>query len=398
MQDNDAEDLFPRDTISEPVVHQERAPEPWHKPRKHWIRQEQWGVLVENFVKDKRLALDGRPFRYLTLPGRYLLDIRVLHTICEKHGVNLRFLGFDSSRRSDSELDLSMDEVRHLSNIDKFSKVIPDKFEAIAQPRSMAYKAAEEFNGFDAINLDLCGSVADQEAGASNSVLTALGAIIELQTNRRTEPWLLFLTTRADQGTVVPSVMKKLLDVLHENIQKHAAFRDQISSLNAFDLSAFPVVGSRVPLSDDLGFVRAFGIGFAKWILKLSWEGWDVDMTKNAYYRVSREVPDMLSLAFQFNRKKISLEDSTGITGALPEKQKRKDSQVAAVSADERYERLANRFIGKMVNAVDIDEKLYNEEDLRERIIEANAKLLSMARFDYEEMITWGREVCWKPT
>jgi hypothetical protein len=110
-QDN-AEELFPQDFLDAAVPADraaKRTPEPWHKPRKHWIRKEQWGKLVGDLLGE--LMLDGRPFRYLTLPGRYLLDVRHLHDICAQKQVQLRFLGFDSSRKNDSERDLSMDEV-----------------------------------------------------------------------------------------------------------------------------------------------------------------------------------------------------------------------------------------------------------------------------------------------
>ena len=66
---------------------------PWHHPRKQFVRIKQWCAEVNRLIPMLGLA-QGDPFRYLTLPGNELLDVRALHGVVQSRGVTLRYTGF----------------------------------------------------------------------------------------------------------------------------------------------------------------------------------------------------------------------------------------------------------------------------------------------------------------
>jgi hypothetical protein len=394
----DAEDLVPVDLVPErePLpIEPVRQLKGWHKPRKQWIRSEQWGRLAGRLLDN--LSLDGRSLRYLTLPGRYLLDVRHLHGVCEQRGVRLKFLGFDTDRKDDPEITVSMDEVWRLPFIDKESEIKADRFEELCG-KTMAAQALHHFGHFDIINLDLCDSVASRDAGASGSSLDAIKSLIEWQSNHRKEPWYLFLTTRADRETVKSSVMKILLQVVHDNLQRNSDFQRAAADAELFDEDSIVGEINRIEtdaentatLLDD-EFMRAFGIGFSKWLLRLSLRAWKVKLGINACYRVGDEAqtPNMISLAFRFDSISEPIHD---VIGLAPVTRIARQS-VQTPSEDE----LAVLFLKRITKLIDVDELLHGDGELRERIVVANAELMAQARFDRQEVIDWGRSACWQP-
>ena len=394
----DGEDLFPRDAVAErePLLTEPgRQLKGWHKPRKQWVRSEQWGKLTGRLLDS--LNLDGRSLRYLTLPGRYLLDVRHLHGVCEKRRVRLKFLGFDSDRKDDPEITVSMDEVWRLPFIDKESDIKPDRFEELCG-KTMAAQSLHHFGHFDIINLDLCDSVASRDAGASGSSLDAIKSLVEWQSNHRKEPWYLFLTTRADREAVKPSVMAKLLQILHDNLQRNSAFQQAAADAQLFDEASVAAeiksiaadAEQTVTLLDDQ-FMRAFGIGFSKWLLGLSLHAWKVKLEINACYRVGEETqtPNMISLAFRFDSIPEPIHDATGLAPATPVT----DQSQRTLNEGQ----LAVLFLHRITKLIDVDALLHADETLREQIVVANADLMAQARFDRQEMIAWGRAACWQP-
>ena len=390
MEDQNGEDLFPKDNLFPVEVDaaDARGPAPWHRPRKHWIRKLQWGKLANDLIAE--LHFDGRPFRYLTLPGKYFLDVRHLHVICAARDIQLRFVGFDTDRSDEAETNISADEISRLSHIHPESEVLSDRIESLAQPRSLAYERIEKCGDFDVINLDLCDSVASREAGANGSALDAIVKMIMFQSGLRSVPWLLFLTTRSDRGTVKQSVMTKLLSVLKENMDRNAKFKNVATRHAVISETKLAMEAQGQAAMDDVEFMGAFGIGFSKWLLKVSLTAWKVEQQITACYRVFPQSasPDMMSLAFRFERNKSVIVDRTGIAPApSPQAQSTHDSEDV----------LAAQFIDGHRSVIDIDQVLYEDAYLRDEMINENADVMSQARFDREAMVEWGKQNCWCP-
>ena len=132
---------------------------PWHRPRKQYVRNHQWCHEIIRMVTET--APVGGVLKYLGLPGVDLLDLRHFHTaVCEPHQIDMRFLGFISgahpASKAQTELNISLDEVRRLPRIDPMSDVIGDNFARVANQTSLAFVRAHALGPYDVINLDLC--------------------------------------------------------------------------------------------------------------------------------------------------------------------------------------------------------------------------------------------------
>ena len=84
--------------------------------------------------------------------------------------------------------------------------------EQITLVTSVAYRRAQERAPFDVINLDLCGSVAQQPSMTERGAMQAIKNILDLQ-QKRAEPWLFFLTTRVDSEVIDLGVQAELIGV-----------------------------------------------------------------------------------------------------------------------------------------------------------------------------------------
>ena len=82
----------------------------WHKPRKQWIRKYQWLHEIGILLKGIKFR-DDRPLKYLSLPGDDLLDVRVLHELCVRQKLSLRYLGFSTKdpNKQGTQLNISID-------------------------------------------------------------------------------------------------------------------------------------------------------------------------------------------------------------------------------------------------------------------------------------------------
>jgi hypothetical protein len=114
--------------------------QPWHRPRKQFVRKEQWAVQLEALLD----ARGSKPevLRYLGLPGIDLLDLRHVHdVVCRPRSIQLAFLGFNSAISSNSdqqtEINISLDEVLRLPNVATQSKIIPDDIRRLSNPLSI---------------------------------------------------------------------------------------------------------------------------------------------------------------------------------------------------------------------------------------------------------------------
>ncbi len=383
-----AEDLFPRDVQirrAKPSVN--RKLEPWHKPRKQWIRTHQWASAVGRLMDD--LQLSDRPFKYLTLPGKDMFDIRVLHETCQQRGVTLKYLGFDTAR--DTNVNLAADEVDRLPFVHKGSAVYGDSVERVAEKGSLAHGHAAEYCGFDAINLDFCGSVGGAEAGGKDTSLAAIKSFLELQTAGRTEPWILFVTTRCNYGKVTQSVRSRLAKCIMDNSESSDGFRNRVTR-SPFCLDDDVLRKGQTgksSISNQL-HLYLFGVGIAKWLVRMSVDAWVTSAETSVMYRVRPDTPapDMLSLAFRFERVIVPIHDDTGLVPA---------AQGKTNTTRPTEEEMAIRVLEEYSGMTDIDVLLHEDSKLQNSMVQANARLMSQARYDFDTVVTWGRENCWQP-
>ncbi len=224
---------------SKSVSHISPAPakefKPWHKPRKQWMRLNQWIKETEALIPS--LRFDGRPLRYLSLPGEDMLDIRVMAKLCQKKALRLKCLGYDEgARRRTSQTEVSISRTEISAVIEPDSVIIADNLSVLKNIKSQGFKYVREHGPFDVINLDLCGAISCVNDPDNHQVLHNL---CEYQMQHSREKWLLFLTTRAEYEQVNVAHLPAYLKCLKNNADGNVAFGERLSKIAKWDISNY---------------------------------------------------------------------------------------------------------------------------------------------------------------
>ena len=358
--------------------------QPWHLPRKQWVREYQWAHSVEQLIQTGRITFtDNRPLRYLTLPGEDLLDIRVLHECCERIGRPLKFLGFDSSRSFD--LHVSEHEIASLPKIHGESFVRSEELSAIGIKDSHAGRALEAFGGIDVVNMDLCNSIARDALGSMESSFNSIARIIDHQSNTRTEPWLLYLTTRANLKSSNVDVLEQFANAVLLNA-KNAVFKKELSSRMQLPIESVHRLKTDQHKIPQREFVRLFYVGLSKWLLQLAQSGspkWRLAVGSVCSYRVYGHVPDMLSLTYRFDPVRIAVSDKTNI---LPK------SIACPKESAPTETTMALDMLKAFARLQDIDDVLRKDGKLYTKLLAKSEKLLKLARFDTDAYRAWAMQ------
>lgn len=352
---------------------------PWHKPRKQYVREKQWCYEVKKLIQSSR-PTDGI-LKYLGLPGLDLLDLRHFHAaVCDEHEVRLRFLGFNSSARprsaAQTELNISMDEVKRLPHVHPMSEVIGDNFALLANQRSIAFQKARELGPYDVINLDLCDGFGAQAPGAStNTYYDAVGSLLSLQA-RSANPWLLFLTTRADKPNINATVLQAFIDKYCSNLDECASFKAASQELFAIETREHVSQASNQPE----GLLQVFMTGLFKWLAGIALQHIPptaVEVCSTYGYRVERNSAneDLISLALKFTPTVTPAPDPLGL---------------AANNTNGPDEcTLATKALRRLAVRVDADQRLRDDGALMQSMTDATINLLTQARYDPEKYKEW---------
>lgn len=352
---------------------------PWHRPRKQYVRHHQWCHEVAKLITDKPPA-DG-VLKYLGLPGVDLLDLRHFHAaVCEAKGVNLRFLGFNSSAQPQSkahtELNISLDEVMRLPQVDPLSNVIGDNFARIANPKSIAFAKACELGPYDVINLDLCDGFGAQAPGTlDNSYYDAVNTLLSLQA-RTKAPWLLLLTTRADRPNINDKVLEALLGKYLANLTECPPFRE--ASRDHFEIETKEALAAAT--GTPAGLLPVFLTGLCKWFVALALQHQpptSVELRSAFGYRVEKgaEHEDLISLALKFTPTFAPARDALGLANP------------PAAGLDEGA--MATKALRRVAKRIDADKKLADDAELYQKMVDATVHLLGLARYDTEAYKVW---------
>ena len=361
--------------------------EAWHHPRKQFVRLNQWCREIRRLARGLNLP-QGTSFRYLTLPGDELLDVRAVQHVCKDQGIPLRFVGFNSvghDTPSQAELHLSRSEVLAMPNVDRFSVVLEDRLEAIANASTMAAARIRTEGPFNAVNLDLCNSIAQWPFESPKSTMAALQVLLDIQF-QSTKPWLLFLTTRVEPGTVAPENWSRFRRAIESNLDLSEDFNAALASLLGVDSGdlrrSLPSLCESEP--GEL-LLKMFCSGFGKWALRvLAAAAPSRHLTLlSAYYYRSGNNPNMLSLAFRCDTAPQPVVDPSAENLLLIAPGSGGTSEPAAAVA------LA-KAIGLLV---DLDSKLSADVGLRDSMIEKAGRLLKLARHDDGAYVAWAREL-----
>ena len=346
---------------------------PWHKPRKQFVRREQWSALLRRLYKNRG---PGDALRYLGLPGTDLIDLRYLHEqFCRDNNRSLCFLGFNTEAQSGSpahvELNVSLDEVRRLPNVDKQSAVLPDDFRLIANEDSIAWSRTVQLGPFDIVNIDLCDGLGSDVPQNDGSIYNAIARLMAFQA-RNSNPWLLLITTRIGRGMFNADAEQRLISHFRENIVNCAGFAEACEQLLESDVESIdPATCSQ----SDLLNLMIVAIG--KWLSKLVQTiiPTRVELASTQGYRVDPDASkeDLVSLALRFEPVIVAAADALSPTPPAP--------------VDECA--IAKAILRRSNHRLDVDNILAQQPNLRDELIGETERLLTDARYDAEAYRQW---------
>src|SRR5687767_14563357 len=118
-QDRHIEAVFADQSLPQHATLPLRHVKPWHKPRKQWIRRNQWLKEMSDLCELLKFR-ERQTLRYLSLPGEDLLDVRVLRECCVARQLKLKYLGLNdeySSETPNTWLHIAWNEVNTMQGI-----------------------------------------------------------------------------------------------------------------------------------------------------------------------------------------------------------------------------------------------------------------------------------------
>lgn len=348
---------------------------PWHHPRKHLVRLEQWVYFINELIDKKIKKIDK--LKYFSLPGDDLLDVRTIHEeICIKRQIQLHFMGFndhESDSAREQNANISLTEVRALPNIDPKSEYHNNNILNIVTRDSLAYQRFKSFGDFDVINLDFCDSITQKKPADRNpNHYNLLTKIVQLQ-NHRDKPWLLFLTTRIGINHIHEDALGNFKIQYEENLRDDNFRRKSEEAFNVYDDKSLAHAFTNCD-----SFRKIISTSFCKWLLSFSLNltpKTTIKLLDAMEYKVlpESEYPDMLSLALLLTPHPDQITDPSGL--ALPN-----------VKVEVFHEpTIASNYIDKIGRCTNCDEYLATSPAKKEQMISKSIALLNSARFDTKE-------------
>jgi hypothetical protein len=352
-----------------PILKQFR---PWHRPRKQFVRREQWSTQLKRLFAGRS---DDAPLHYLGLPGVDLLDVRYLYEeICGPVERPFRFLGFNTEAQpgNDAHIELmtALAEVRQLPNVDPLSDVMPDDIRKIAVEESLAWNNLLDHGPFDVVNLDLCDGIAADPVLHRPSLYEALGRLVSLQV-RSPRPWLLFVTTQIGHGSFDSEAEGALLEVFRSNIESCSGFVAACDRLLDGDPSE-----TDPNQQSPQDFLRVMIVALCKWFVKLAQvQGANkVELGSTLGYRLQKTpgCEDLVSFALRFRP----------VIGAPTN-----PFQPTATGIDECA--TAEAIVKRAMKLGNVDEILADNPAIREEMVDETEGLLERTRYDIVPFRPW---------
>ena len=352
---------------------------PWHKPRKQYVRREQWMRHIQGVIDKLRQNgdLNGeRPFRYLTLPGPDLLDVKLVADLCDYNEERLQYLGFCHVSEAESRrLRRNVNEfsISRSKGIAPGSKVVLAPLQDVQRQNSEAFVSMTKSGTFDAVNIDACDPIAKDDKNATGRLIDSIRHVTENQIANRRSPWELLLTTPGQIDTIADESLGVLLSQIEQNSQSDEEFAQEIGDqfADGEDLATFMRRWSGQNGSELLSLVT---LGVAKWFIHLSEQvNFRVKMMKSYNYSIFQEEPyepNMLSLCFFFEPSPLQIVDDTGLT-VNPD-----PNPVGTHTISDHIRALRNS-----ISIENVDELLIGDEDLRVAMTKDTKAMLQNAGY-----------------
>ncbi|MBZ9678696.1 PP_RS20740 family protein [Mesorhizobium sp. ES1-1] len=391
--------VFGTDAEQETVLGVSLAPRrsfaPWHHPIKQVVRLYQWAQHVKRLVEEHRPTKHLETLRYFTLPGSDLLDVRVLADALAVSGTRIEYFGFDSGYHGTESGDATSDSngiylatesaLRQAGRISDGAEVLADRLEDIAVKGSQAANRLRQKGVFDVVNIDACDHLGYVPKNRTQSVFDALEAMLAHQLPA-VDPWLLFITTRASPE-LLGAPATKLQGAIYKNLDQHSsAFGDPLAICLGGDPLNLAGELANHWSTQSFSFLKLFSIGLGKYLLQYYHAQQNlpakVELVSAFAYKVSKDQPDMLSLAFRITPDGIKVQPgSAGGAAVIPPLELQH-----AIAVVEKAARLWY-----------LDDAIANDEKLRKEAVLSTEALLESAHYDIPFWRKWLAELPIRP-
>ena len=378
------EDILP-ERPDESAVPVELTIQPWHRPRKQFIREHQWTHYARRLVQREwgkpGLQLPhGKPeLRYLNLPGIDYLDARLIGNVCRELGCQLTATGFIAGGERNPEIaraKMREEALIKSGYLSDRSHTIPRRFEELADVDGQTYQFIKRRGSFHIVNVDACGSIARPTAHHGRRIIDALHRIVTLQFRQHPGAWLLFVTTDAQPESVATKTLDRLWQAVEKNAADDGEFQEVVHAMFEYPGHA-PL--TKLPASvakPGQEFLQLFSLGLGKWILHLAnKQRWSMKAHSAYCYSTTPEgdeTPTMACLAYEFRPYPPDHEDPFGVVHA-------------GLHANQPDDALSQslRIAAKVSEIDNLDAKMRNE-DLRDEMAESTKSLLGEAGYPGE--------------
>ena len=354
---------------------------PWHKPRKQFIRNEQWIRHVKGIIERSDNFRDGRPFSYLTLPGPDLLDVRLVADVCRSQGIKLRYLGFCRANEDETQrlrINVSEFGISRTESVSSGSKVVIAPIQDIQIRKSEAYVALSQGGTYDAINIDACNPIARGDIDTTGRLIDTIRHLADYQINKRRELWVLFLTTPIQNDSISDQSLGAIYKEIERNNEKSDEFADEMRDQFAEgeDIQSYM---ERISRSTSREFLSLVSLGLTKWLIHLGEQGhYRVKIMKSFCYSTYTQepfTPNMASLCFLFEPTAMPINDATGLTA------NRNQNIGGNIGIEDHI-----RALRKTNEIANVDEILYADRCLREEMISDTKTLLRQAGYPVDDV------------
>ena len=323
------EEILPTRVVEPAVPMELTVLQPWHRPRKQFVRERQWLHYSRLLIKAEKnspglpIPPMGNPeVRYLTLPGIDYFDVRLMAQLCHELECCLTSTGFlagDKTNPALARARLREESLVGAGFITGNSYTFPIQLEEIAAAQGQALRDLRRKGPFHVVNVDACGSMALPAAHHAQRMIDAIYRIVELQLSIKGSRWLLFVTADVRRDSLACETLEGLCQAIVTNAEENADFGDEVLELfGGVKTDVQSVIHEASKSGVGERYLKLFSLGFAKWLLHLASEkGWNINTHSSYCYSTesgASGTPTMACLAFEFLPPRGRLHDRFDVT------------------------------------------------------------------------------------
>lgn len=345
--------------------------EPWHKPRKHWIRINQWCKFVQKLLNREEFS-NISVLNYFGMPGEDCLDIQTIGQSLPS-GKKIKYFGIEKSEMTQYQ-SIAESKLHDAPYISDDSKIYnKTQFEELEAESSKITNDIFWEDPFHVINIDLTASLFPPNKG-----ITMWNAILRLlfyQFEKQSRTWLLFLTTRCDKATIDEQFMNGKFSVFFNNYQNEK-FR-HIVNTEIKDLTNDNLLEKEDLLSDDC-YEKIILLTIIKMILKNAIKKHVHMCTESIVsYRIEETSPnpEMHSIVLRFTKER-NFSDATVATDKETEE---------CMSAEEVD--IASRSGHKIATCTNVDDILMKYPKIKSDMVNKTKEMLKNIGYDITQYL-----------